>query len=398
MYAQALRRRTWTRSLNACSNRGNKKLVCLARPYRLLSFQECILTLPLLVVQFYWLSWRLTLTLFLFIALSPCPTAIEHATIALLEMLKHLYTKRWIWFLFRPLPSSRSPASWITSPRSSFLFFRNSWTTNKTFLLPGIFQTFLKPFINFFLIYKFLPGSLWKTTLLKTLPWELVLWFLWLQLPRMQRINCYSLHSNTCIAFVHCLTDLLAQHSYMGYGNIILILCRHRRLTSVKCRYSSIFLNAGILNNAMDLTLVVTTSCLEHPALLAGCVCTFSKEVKPVFCLDDLLHERISFQFSPLAFTWWTGVNEYFLQFWMSRGCQGHQWVWHQRRHSLFACDLKKGRFLHVPASTTWTWWSNFVWLGSFLVFLFQAVGLQLQRNIFFHDFGTWCLSFCTSV
>ena len=128
------------------------------------------------------------------------------------------------------------------------------------------------------------------------------------------------------------------------------------------------------------------------------CVCTFSKEVKPVFCLDDLLHERISFQFSPLAFTWWTGVNEYFLQFWMSRGCQGHQWVWHQRRHSLFACDMKKGRFLHVPASTTWTWWSNFVWLGSFLVFLFQAVGLQLPRNIFFHDFGTWCLSFCTSV
>ena len=34
-----------------------------------------------------------------------------------------------------------------------------------------------------------------------------------------------------------------------------------------------------------------------------------------------------------------------------SRGCQGHQWVWHQRRHSLFACDMKKGRFLHVPAA-----------------------------------------------
>ena len=36
--------------------------------------------------------------------------------------------------------------------------------------------------------------------------------------------------------------------------------------------------------------------------------------------------------------------------------------------------------------------------LGGLLVFLFQAVGLQSQRNIFFHDFGTWCLSFCTSV
>ena len=34
-----------------------------------------------------------------------------------------------------------------------------------------------------------------------------------------------------------------------------------------------------------------------------------------------------------------------------SRGCQGHQWVWHQQRHSLFACDMKKGRFLHVPAA-----------------------------------------------
>ena len=34
------------------------------------------------------------------------------------------------------------------------------------------------------------------------------------------------------------------------------------------------------------------------------------------------------------------------------RGCHGHQWVWHQRRHSLFACDMKKGRFLHVPADS----------------------------------------------
>ena len=72
----------------------------------------------------------------------------------------------------------------------------------------------------------------------------------------------------------------------------------------MKCRYSSIFLNAGILNDAMDLTLVVTKSCLEHPALLAGCVCTFSKEVKPVFRPDDLLHECILFQFLPLPFTW----------------------------------------------------------------------------------------------
>ena len=34
----------------------------------------------------------------------------------------------------------------------------------------------------------------------------------------------------------------------------------------------------------------------------------------------------------------------------VSRGCQGHQWVWLQRRCSLIACDMKKGQFLHVHA------------------------------------------------
>ena len=82
-------------------------------------------------------------------------------------------------------------------------------------------------------------------------------------------------------------------------------------------------------------------SCLEHPALLAGCVCvpsagcvcTFSKEVKPVLGLRE----------------------EHMIVF---------------------------GKNLHHEEF-------------GLLVFLFQAVGLHLQRNIFFHDFGAWCLSFC---
>ena len=52
------------------------------------------------------------------------------------------------------------------------------------------------------------------------------------------------------------------------------------------------------------LTWYGTKSCVEHPALLAGCVCNFSKEVKPVLVLGDLfpgdllheLHDCTSFR------------------------------------------------------------------------------------------------------
>ena len=65
-----------------------------------------------------------------------------------------------------------------------------------------------------------------------------------------------------------------------------------------------------------------------------------------------------------------------------SRGCQGHQWVWHQRRHSLFACDMKKGRFLHVPAT--------FVKL---LNKLYPAVFLQFQISAKFPISIRWSLT-----
>ena len=62
MYVQALKRRTWTRSWNAFSNRGNKN--CFALSCSPLSIQECILTLPFMVFStFYRLSCRLTLIL-----------------------------------------------------------------------------------------------------------------------------------------------------------------------------------------------------------------------------------------------------------------------------------------------------------------------------------------------
>ena len=52
---------------------------------------------------------------------------------------------------------------------------------------------------------------------------------------------------------------------------------------------------------------------------------------------------------------------------------------------------------LRVPATSTWPWWSNYVWLV-LLGFLVSSCCFKIKRNIFFHDFGTWCLSFCLSV
>ena len=57
-----------------------------------------------------------------------------------------------------------------------------------------------------------------------------------------------------------------------------------------------------------------------------------------------------------------------------------------------------------VPATWTWTLWSNYVWLGSFLVFLFQAVAspwkgtssvmtLALDASVFVKVCNLWRVS-----
>ena len=135
------------------------------------------------------------------------------------------------------------------------------------------------------------------------------------------------------------------------------------------------------------------------PPLL--CVCTFSKEVKPVFRLDDLLHERISFQIFPLAFSWWKGVNEYFLQYRMSRGTlpivmlsvqrRGHHCGLIWRKDAFFTYLLLEiDMYMVIDVKTGFGWF--FFFLASCLLYNHE------EWNIFFHDFGTWCLSFCTSV
>jgi len=56
---------------------------------------------------------------------------------------------------------------------------------------------------------------------------------------------------------------------------------------------------------------------------------------------------------------------------------------------------IKEGR---VVWSTTCTCYMSMVMkqcCGFLPFFLWKAVVLHLQRNIFFHDFGAWCLSFC---
>ena len=163
------------------------------------------------------------------------------------------------------------------------------------------------------------------------------------------------------------------------------------------CRYSSIFLNMGIFNNALALILVVTKKLPWTPSPPGWvCVCTFSKER-----LDDLLHECISFQIFPLAFTWWKGVNEYFLQYRMSRGTlpivmlsvqrRGHHYglIWRKDAFSTYLL-LEIDMYMVIDVKTGFGWF--FFFLASCLLYNHE------EWNIFFHDFGTWCLSFCTSV
>ena len=159
-----------------------------------------------------------------------------------------------------------------------------------------------------------------------------------------------------------------------------------------------------------------------QPSWLGVCVCTFSKEVKPVLFRGDLLHELQ--EYTPLPFLLQdfacrVAILEYLLlcafRFYscirfgepgafrfqlfslMSRGLEYDSEVSNQRRRFWSHSDMILGRWNHVPAFEM-----NFMVINKcsvgLLVFLFQAVGLQLHRNFFFHDFGTWCLSFCTSV
>ena len=92
---------------------------------------------------------------------------------------------------------------------------------------------------------------------------------------------------------------------------------------------------------------------------------------------------RVHFISSRWFFTWWAGGPGPLCQAWSN-----------EARHN-GGCNL--GRQIVYLHNILIDMVINKC-LVDFVVFLFQAVGLHLQRNIFFHDFGTWCLSFCTSV
>ena len=64
--------------------------------------------------------------------------------------------------------------------------------------------------------------------------------------------------------------------------------------------------------------------------------------------------------------------HEALVYLFQNAGGQGLQW-WPCLTKLVTGGEAKSDQ-LRVPATSTWTWWSNYVWLGSFLVFLFQAV------------------------
>ena len=122
---------------------------------------------------------------------------------------------------------------------------------------------------------------------------------------------------------------------------------------------------------------------------LSVCVCTFSKEVKPVSHPGDFyMKNKNVFHFIPRRFfTWWAGgaSSPFSLAPTKTLNDAGDITTDHR----------------DVPAISLWlTWWSCWNIGHEGWISFSQAVCFNHQetRNIFFHDFGTWCLSFCTSV
>ena len=96
----------------------------------------------------------------------------------------------------------------------------------------------------------------------------------------------------------------------------------------------------------------------------------------------------------------WIDVKPLSPFFQYCRGLEYDSEVSNQRRRFWCHSDMIPGRWNHVPA--IWlrlTWWpcwnighEGWIFFSSCLLYHHET------RNIFFHDFGTWCLSFCTSV
>ena len=271
------RKRTWTRSWSAFWNKGSKNLL-----------------LPLLTVAFLGMHLGPTLhgVLFLFLGSVEDPFCffLVHRSVAMPSRNRARHT-RTLWDVDASLHHAldQIPTSPMTvQQKSSFLdhIAKVLWTTSRTFPLPGIFQNFLKHSINHFLTYKSSLGSLWKQAPMHTIPLGPASWLSWLQLQQMKKTSCYSLRSNICIVCVHLSTDLPAQLSSIGYGNIIVTLCRDKLLNFSMCKHSLIFLNKGTINFGTigPTTLLVKKAALNtQPSWLGVCVYLLKRSKTCIF-------------------------------------------------------------------------------------------------------------------
>ena len=222
----------------------------------------------------YWLSWWSNLLSFF---LTPCPIVAEHVIIALSATLLLYNVMLWVRFL---------RYEWLSKV---FFFILREFMNNQQGIPPSrnIFQISLKLSISHFLIYKFLPTSLWKTALMNITLLGPASWSLQLQPQQWKRTICFSLHTNSCTALVHLPKDHPVQISSNGFGNTISTLYRDSLLSFQMRKHFLTLLNTGFEESRINYTWTILVKKLPWTPSPPGwvCVCTFSKEVKPVLGL-----------------------------------------------------------------------------------------------------------------
>ena len=162
-------------------------------------------------------------------------------------------------------------------PRSSFSFFVNLWTTNRAFLLPGIYFKFP---------WSFPSVTFWFTSSYLHLDGRQHWWTLHSWGPHHDPYS-YSLNSGR-EQFASVCTPTPAQHLSTYWKTIqfrshpMALATPSRLFTGAvfwAFRCANIFWHCLIQDskNPGSITLgqFWSKSCLEHPALLAGCVCVY---------------------------------------------------------------------------------------------------------------------------
>ena len=349
-----------------------------------------------------WLSCKTKLPLFI---LTPCLLADQHAPAGLAELILLLhYTSLWIRSLHHLWPSNRNPAFWNILPRYSFLSWRNSWTTGRAILAPGIYLISLKPFISLFLTYKFLLRFLWKTALRSTTLLELELWSLLLQPRQKKKIPSWRVLFNICIVFAHLLTDLRAPLLFSGYGSITSILCKASLWNSQKYKHFSIFLNSGIYGYTCPCYTDCEKDALNtQPSWLGVCVYLLKRSKT---CIISGWWISCWRTIDWITFTLWSSFTRFAVQY---------ETIWHVTAGKHFVAGGQSSSMLLCPTklcikegSQGWPPWCTCYMIEFDMVILLKhwswGLGVLFSscllhhhetRNIFCHDFGTWCLSFC---